>query len=102
VLGSGDPGRALRLRHQLRRRHDLELRGRKGGSLELLEAVAASTSLGQPGVRDEAISRNGRFLYAIDADAQRVFGWTIDDDGGLTLVGEFEGVPETVAGPAAS
>jgi 6-phosphogluconolactonase len=74
----------------------------EGGSLELLEPVAASTRLGQPGVRDEAISRDGRFLYAIDPDARRVFGWTIGDDGRLTLVGEFEGVPETVAGLAAS
>ena len=74
----------------------------EGGSLELHEAVAASTRLGQPGVRDEAISRDGRFLYAIDADAQRVFAWTVGDDGALALVGEFEGVPATVAGLAAS
>jgi 6-phosphogluconolactonase (cycloisomerase 2 family) len=74
----------------------------EGGSLELLEPVAASTRLGEPGIRDEAISRDGRFLYAIDADARRVFGWTVGDDGGLTLVGEFEGVPVTVAGLAAS
>ena len=74
----------------------------EGGSLELHEAVAGSTRLGQPGVRDEAISRDGRFLYAIDADAQRVFGWTVGDDGALAAVGEFEGVPATVAGLAAS
>jgi 6-phosphogluconolactonase len=74
----------------------------EGGSLELLEAVAAATRLGEAGVRDEGITRDGRFLYAIDADAQRVFGWTIGDDGGLEPVGEFEGVPATVAGLAAS
>jgi 6-phosphogluconolactonase len=74
----------------------------EGGALELREAVAASTRLGKPGVRDEAISRDGRFLYAIDADAQRVFGWSVGDDGRLELVGEFEGVPATVAGLAAS
>ena len=73
-----------------------------GGSLELHEAVAASTRMGQPGVRDEAISRDGRFLYAIDADAQRVFGWAVGNDGALAPVGEFEGVPATVAGLAAS
>ena len=75
---------------------------REGGSLELLEAVAGSTRYGQPGVRDEALSRDGRFLYAIDADAQRVFGWSVGVDGRLELVGEFEGVPATVAGLAAS
>jgi 6-phosphogluconolactonase len=73
-----------------------------GGSLELLEPVAASTRMGRPGVRDEAISRDGRFLYAIDADAERVFGWTVGDDGRLEPIGEFEGVPATVAGLAAS
>ncbi len=75
---------------------------REGGRLELLEPVAASTRLGTAGVRDEALTRDGRFLYAIDADAQRVFGWTVGDDGKLIPVGEFEGVPETVAGLAAS
>ncbi len=73
-----------------------------GGSLELLEPVAASTRLGEPGIRDEALTRDGRFLYAIDADARRVFGWTIGADGTLEPVGEFEGVPATVAGIATS
>jgi 6-phosphogluconolactonase (cycloisomerase 2 family) len=73
-----------------------------GGGIELLEAVAGSTRLGEAGIRDEALSRDGRFLYAIDADAQRVFGWSVADDGRLELVGEFEGVPATVAGLAAS
>ncbi len=72
------------------------------GSLELHEPIAASTRLGEPGIRDEAISRDGRFLYAIDADAQRVFAWTVGGDGTLEPVGEFEGVPATVAGLAAS
>ena len=72
------------------------------GSLELRDPVAASTRQGEKGLRDEAISGDGRYLYAIDADAQKVFGWTVGQDGGLTSVGEFEGVPETVAGLAAS
>jgi 6-phosphogluconolactonase len=72
------------------------------GSLELAEAVAASTRLGQAGVRDEAISSDGRFLYALDADAQRVHGWTIGADGRLTEIGAYEGLPVTVAGLAAN
>jgi 6-phosphogluconolactonase len=72
------------------------------GGLELLEAVAASTGTDSPGIRDEGLSRDGRFLYAIDADAQRIFGWAVGDDGRLELVGGFEGVPTTVAGLAAS
>jgi 6-phosphogluconolactonase len=72
------------------------------GSIELLEAVAGATRLGEKGIRDEAITRDGRHLYAIDADAQRIFGWALGDDGRLAPVGEFAGVPATVAGLAAS
>jgi 6-phosphogluconolactonase len=73
-----------------------------GGGLALRDAVAGSTRLGEKGIRDEAISRDGRYLYAIDADAQKVFGWMVGDDGALSAIGAFEGVPETVAGLAAS
>jgi 6-phosphogluconolactonase len=72
------------------------------GRLRLRDPVAGSTREGEKGIRDEAISRDGRYLYAIDADAQRVFGWGVGEDGKLTSVGEFEGVPDTVAGLAAS
>jgi 6-phosphogluconolactonase (cycloisomerase 2 family) len=72
------------------------------GSLELLDAVAASTNLGEKGVRDEAITGDGRFLYALDADARRVYGWSVGDDGSLKPVGDADGLPETVAGLAAS
>jgi 6-phosphogluconolactonase len=74
----------------------------EGGAIELLEPVAASTRLGEKGIRDEALSADGRFLYAIDADAQRVFGWKIGAGGALSPVVEITGVPETVAGLAAS
>ncbi|HET7808056.1 MAG TPA: beta-propeller fold lactonase family protein [Gaiellaceae bacterium] len=72
------------------------------GSIELAEAVAASTRLGEKGVRDEAITGDGRFLYALDADARRIFGWSVGDDGSLSPVGDADGLPETVAGLAAS
>jgi 6-phosphogluconolactonase len=72
------------------------------GSLELLEPVAASTNLGQKGVRDEAITGDGRFLYALDADAHRIYGWSVGEDGSLVPVGDADGLPETVAGLAAS
>jgi 6-phosphogluconolactonase len=72
------------------------------GSIELSEAVAASTRLGKKGVRDEAITGDGRFLYALDADARRIFGWSVGDDGSLSPVGDADGLPETVAGLAAS
>jgi 6-phosphogluconolactonase (cycloisomerase 2 family) len=72
------------------------------GQLELHDPVAASTGHGEKGIRDEAISRDGHYLYAIDADAQKVIGWSVGGNGELEPVGEFEGVPSTVAGMAAS
>jgi 6-phosphogluconolactonase len=72
------------------------------GALTLRDAVAGSTRQGEKGVRDEAISGDGRYLYAIDADAQKLFGWAVGQSGELTPVGEFAGVPTTVAGLAAS
>jgi 6-phosphogluconolactonase len=73
------------------------------GGLALHEAVAGATRLGEKGIRDEAISRDGRYLYAIDADARKVFGWMVGDDGSLSALGSFgDDVPETVAGLTAS
>ena len=57
------------------------------GSLQLRDAVAASTRLGEKGVRDEAISRDGAYLYAIDADAQKLFGWIATGVMGLAAIG---------------
>jgi 6-phosphogluconolactonase len=72
-----------------------------GGELELDNAIAAVTFDGVPGLRDEDVTGDGRFLYAIDADGGRVFGWRVDD-GALTLLGSWNGLPTTVAGLAAS
>jgi 6-phosphogluconolactonase len=72
------------------------------GSLKLHDPVAGSTGHGRKGLRDEAISADGRYLYAIDADAHKLFGWAVGQDGRLTPAGEFGGVPGTVAGLAAS
>lgn len=72
-----------------------------GGELVLDDAVAAVTFDGVPGLRDEDITADGQFLYAIDADAGRVFGWRVDD-GALSPLGSWNGLPRTVAGLAAS
>jgi 6-phosphogluconolactonase len=71
------------------------------GSLSLADAVAGSAVDGQPGLRDEALSRDGRFLYAIDADSGRIFGWSVES-GQLSPIGSWDGIPATVAGLAAS
>jgi hypothetical protein len=57
---------------------------------------------GQTGLRDEDMTDDGRFLYAIDADSQRIFGWSVGGGGALSPLGSWEGLPKTVAGLAAS
>ena len=72
------------------------------GSLTLEEATAGIAVEGQKGLRDEDLTADGRFLYAIDADSQRIFGWAVRADGELSPVGSWNGMPATVAGLAAS
>jgi len=74
---------------------------RQGASLTLGEVAAGLTEDGRPGLRDEDLTRDGRFLYAIDADAGRIVGWAVGTDGSLTPIGDWDGVPVTVAGLAA-
>jgi len=73
-----------------------------GGSIELREAVAATTVDGTPGIRDEALSSDGEYLYALHADTGTVFGWKVGAGGELTPVGSANGLPLTAAGLAAS
>jgi 6-phosphogluconolactonase len=72
------------------------------GSITLDDAVAGAAVAGRTGLRDEDLSGDGRFLYAVDADAQRIFGWAVGDEGALTPIGSWDGLPVTVAGLAAS
>jgi 6-phosphogluconolactonase len=71
------------------------------GSLTLVDATAALTVDGRPGLRDEALTVESRHLYAIDADAGSVFGWTVEDGGSLSAIGSWGGLPVTIAGLAA-
>ncbi|MDQ3085185.1 MAG: lactonase family protein, partial [Actinomycetota bacterium] len=72
------------------------------GSITLLESIAATTTFGKLSIRDADRTKNGRYLYAIDITSQMVHGWAIEKDGSLTSIGEFPGLPETVAGLAAT
>jgi 6-phosphogluconolactonase (cycloisomerase 2 family) len=72
------------------------------GTIELRDAVAATTVEGGPGIRDEALSSDGRFLYALHADAREVFAWEVAEDGALRELGSANGLPATAAGLAAS
>ncbi len=72
------------------------------GSLTLADATAGTAVDAHPGLRDEDLSADGRFLYAIDADAHRIFGWHVGAEGQLTSVGSRNGLPDSVAGLAAN
>jgi 6-phosphogluconolactonase len=72
------------------------------GRLTLDDPAAGTAIEGKPGLRDENLSHDGRFLYAIDADSQRIFGWTVGSGGSLSPIGSWGGLPDTVAGLAAS
>ena len=72
------------------------------GSLSVEDATAGISVEGEPGLRDEDLSDDGRFLYAIDADDGRIYGWSVEAEGALEPVGSWEGLPETVACLAAS
>jgi len=72
------------------------------GSITLEDAVAGTAVEGQTGLRDEGLSGDGRFLYAVDADSRRIFGWSVGEGGSLSPLGSWDGLPETVAGLAAS
>ena len=71
------------------------------GSLRLEDATAGLAVDGQTGLRDEELSADGRFLYAIDADGRRIYGWAVGSEGELAQVGSWDGLPATVAGLAA-
>jgi 6-phosphogluconolactonase (cycloisomerase 2 family) len=72
------------------------------GSIELEDAAAATAVEGETGLRDEDLSGDGRFLYAIDADARRIYAWSVGDGGSLAPIGSWDDLPATVAGLAAS
>jgi 6-phosphogluconolactonase (cycloisomerase 2 family) len=72
------------------------------GSITLEDAAAGVAMDGQPGLRDEDLSGDGRFLYAVDADSRKVFGWAIASGGRLEPLGSWAELPATAAGLAAS
>jgi 6-phosphogluconolactonase (cycloisomerase 2 family) len=74
----------------------------RDGSLTLEDAAAGVALEGETGLRDEGLTADGRFLYAVDADSRRVFGWAVEADGKLAPLGSWDGLPATVAGLAAS
>ena len=72
------------------------------GGLTLDDAVAGTAVEGMTGLRDEDLTADGRFLYAIDADAGRCsVGPWVRVERSLPI-GSWGGIPASVAGLAAS
>jgi 6-phosphogluconolactonase (cycloisomerase 2 family) len=80
------------------------------GSLTLLDAQAGLTDerAGAPSASkqgstplDLGISPDGRFLYDVLPGSGRVGAWRIEDDGRLTKIGEYDGLPRTIDGDMA-
>jgi 6-phosphogluconolactonase len=71
------------------------------GTLDLADAAAGRAIDGERGLRDADVSRDGRFLYALDSGARCVFGWAVGDNGSLSPIGSWNGLPNTAAGLAA-
>src|SRR2546430_873036 len=59
------------------------------GTLTLEEATAGITEDGRPGLRDQDLSDDGRFLYAIDADQGPIAAWSVDEQGQLSMAGSW-------------
>lgn len=72
------------------------------GNLSLDDATAGIAVDGETGLRDEDLSGDGRFLYVINADSRRIFGWAVGNGGALSPLGAWDGLPESAAGLAAS
>jgi hypothetical protein len=77
--------------------------------LSLLASVAGTTNdlPGPPGKvqgstpLDIRLSPDGRFLYDVLPGSGAVAAWRINNDGSLTKIGEFPGLPDTINGDSA-
>lgn len=72
------------------------------GGLTLLESVAGQTEHPENAQGstplDARISQDGAFLYVVLPGSGKVAGWQIADDGALSKLGEYDGLPQTVDG----
>ena len=58
--------------------------------MSLDDATAGISVDGMTGLRDEDLSSDGRFLYVIDADGGRIYGWSVGAEGSLEPVGSWD------------
>ena len=73
------------------------------GSLTLLTPGGATASLGATShPLDEAITKDGRYLYNLTDGLHMITGFSIGKDGSLTPAGFVSGLPVGAAGIAAS
>ena len=72
----------------------------RDGTLTLADATAGITVDGRPGLRDMDLTQDGH-LYAVDADAGAIVGWSVGPDDSLAAIGIWGELPTTIAGLAA-
>jgi 6-phosphogluconolactonase (cycloisomerase 2 family) len=72
------------------------------GGLTLLQSVAGETERPENAQGstplDARISQDGRYLYVVLPGSGKVGGWAIADDGALSKLGEYAGLPQTIDG----
>ena len=101
LLGCHHERRPIRVHHELRRWGRLSLRDRHGRRDHPRGRDRRDHRGRRPGLRDEDLSDDGRYLYAIDADQGQVVAWSVDGRGQLSAAGSWGGLPTTIAGLAA-
>jgi 6-phosphogluconolactonase len=68
------------------------------GSLSLEDATAGIAVHGETGLRDADLSGDGRFMYVLNSDFRRIFGWAVGSDGTLLPIAAWDGLPPSAAG----
>lgn len=63
------------------------------GSLSLEDATAGISVDGMTELRYVDFSSDGRVFYLINADGDRIYGWSVGAGGALEPVGSWEGPP---------
>ena len=72
------------------------------GSLSLLNADGITAAVGEgTAPTDMAVSSDDHFLYALGAGSHTVYGYRVEADGSLTLIGTASGLPPGANGLAA-
>ena len=71
-----------------------------GGALTLLDANGITGTTGFSPI-DMSLSKNSKFLYTLNTVGRSISMFSVNNNGGLTSLGEITGLPEKTVGMAA-